>query len=110
MEPGLLHVTLAFAGPGVERIVEVSLPTGTTVAQAVAHCGFPGNSDDDRSPFEFAIFGQRASPDTPLHDGDRVELTRALRLDPKVARQTRALAKPLAKVPPRRKRRAGIMR
>ena len=37
-----------------------------------------------------AIFGQRVDGSTPLRDGDRVEITRPLVCDPKVARRARA--------------------
>ena len=37
-----------------------------------------------------AVFGLAAGGDTRLHDGDRVELLRALQVDPKQARRLRA--------------------
>jgi len=37
-----------------------------------------------------AVFGQAATMETKLHDGDRIELLRALQLDPKQARRLRA--------------------
>jgi len=42
------------------------------------------------SEIGYAIFGQRAHPDTPLADGDRVELLRPLVADPKDLRRRRA--------------------
>jgi hypothetical protein len=36
------------------------------------------------------VFGKRVPPDTPLADGDRVEIYRALLLDPKERRRQRA--------------------
>ena len=49
----------------------------------------------DRAAIGYAIFGQRARADTPLKDGDRVELTRPLVADPKDARRRRARDHPL---------------
>ena len=37
-----------------------------------------------------AVFGRRVSDATILHDGDRLELLRALVIDPKQARRRRA--------------------
>ncbi|KAF1022476.1 MAG: Protein RnfH [Paracidovorax wautersii] len=36
-----------------------------------------------------SVWGERAGPDQVLRDGDRVELCRPLRVDPKVARRER---------------------
>jgi hypothetical protein len=39
------------------------------------------------------IYGKAAKPETPVSDGDRVEIYRRLALDPKEARRRRALKK-----------------
>jgi len=39
--------------------------------------------------FEVSIWGRHAEDTSVLKDGDRVELTRPLRVDPKVARRER---------------------
>jgi putative ubiquitin-RnfH superfamily antitoxin RatB of RatAB toxin-antitoxin module len=85
-----LAVTVAYAAPGVEVLVVLELPAGATVDDAVAHSGIVARFDLDASQLEFAIFGQRAKGATPLVDGDRVELTRALVADPKRVRRRRA--------------------
>ena len=38
----------------------------------------------------YAVFGERITPQHVLRDGDRLELLRALELDPKEARRLRA--------------------
>jgi len=38
---------------------------------------------------EFGLWGRAAAPQTVLHDGDRIEIYRPLRVDPKVARRER---------------------
>ncbi len=85
-----MKVVVAYAAPGVETIVEVALAHGATVADAVARSAIappPGAA--------YAIFGQRATADTPLADGDRVEVTRPLIADAKAVRRARAADKPL---------------
>ena len=41
-------------------------------------------------PKKVGIFGHAVAPDTPLSDGDRVELYRDLAQDPRELRRTRA--------------------
>lgn len=99
-----LAVTVAYAAPGVEAIVEVKLPAGATVADAVAASGVAARCGLAPASIGYAIHGQRAVACTPLADGDRVELTRPLAADAREARRTRARDRPLPASPPRRKR------
>ena len=89
------EITTADAAPGIEAIVTLELPPGTTVAEAAARSGLPARHALAPSALGFAIFGQRARADTPLADGDRVELTRPLVADPKAQRRQRARNRPL---------------
>lgn len=82
---GVLNVEVMRAWPRHHRSVQLELPAGATVADAVAACGL---ALDDVA--EYAVFGELAPPARPLRDGDRVELLEALRLDPKEARRRRA--------------------
>ncbi|MDM7455729.1 MAG: RnfH family protein [Tepidimonas sp.] len=66
------------------------LPDGATVAQALADVGWSLEPIDARSNgWAASVWGRRVSLDTPLREGDRLELTRPLRVDPKVARRER---------------------
>ncbi len=91
----MLRVSVVYAAPGIEAIVTLELPPGTTVAEAVERSGLPARHALAPSALGFAIFGQRARADTPLADGDRVELTRPLVADPKARRRQRAKDRPL---------------
>jgi putative ubiquitin-RnfH superfamily antitoxin RatB of RatAB toxin-antitoxin module len=66
----------------------VAVAAGSTVADAIAASGIlaqlPGFV-----PAGIGIFGRRVESDTRLRDGDRVELYRPLRIDPKQARRNR---------------------
>lgn len=71
--------------------IELSLPRGATVADAIERSGIrdvhPGiEIREDR----IGIFARKASFDAILHDGDRVEIYRPLKIDPKEARRKRA--------------------
>nr|WP_251044518.1 MULTISPECIES: RnfH family protein [unclassified Lysobacter] len=71
----------------------MELGEGATLAEAVAAAGF----QDDAQIAGYAVFGVRAAADTRLRDGDRVELLRALQIDPKDARRRRAADRPIKK-------------
>ena len=99
-----LAITVAYAAPGAEAIVTLTLPAGTTVEQAVAASGLRERFALTSPAIGYAIHGQRADGDTPLADGDRIELTRPLIADAKQIRRTRAIGKPLSTGPLRKKR------
>jgi len=85
-----MHVEVACAPPGREAIVDVDLPDGATLADAVARSGLVAALGLDPGTIGFAVHGQQARADTPLRDGDRVEVLLPLRVDPKAARRLRA--------------------
>ena len=84
---GTLRVEVVLAWPRRHEAVVVSLPDGACVGDALAAAGLPAGGIAG-----VAVFGERAAPETPLRDGDRVELLRPLQADPKDARRRRAAA------------------
>jgi putative ubiquitin-RnfH superfamily antitoxin RatB of RatAB toxin-antitoxin module len=87
----LLHITLIFASaPRTVHETSLELPTGVTIAQALEQSGWLSRFPEikDRN-FVLGIWGRKAHGHTPLRDGDRVEIYRDLRVDPKVARRER---------------------
>ena len=87
-----MSVEVAYATPGKQLIVAVEVPAGATVAEAVRLSGieeyFP-EIDLDNDPI--GIFGRKVRRDRELRAGDRVEIYRPLKADPKHVR--RELAK-----------------
>ncbi|MDY0020913.1 RnfH family protein [Arenimonas caeni] len=87
----VLRVEVVYALPDRCWRVPLQLPAGATVADALAAADLsariPGVVVD---PEGLAIYGQAATPATTLHDGDRVEVLRPLRVDPMQARRRRA--------------------
>ena len=71
------------------RMVEIG--EDATVATALQACGWSLDGEFTA----LAVFGVGAGMDSVLHDGDRVELLRALQMDPKQARRLRAERRPL---------------
>lgn len=84
-----MRVEVVRAWPRRFEQVEVQLPDGATVAQALQAAGW----DTGSSAVAHAVFGLRVERDTVLHEGDRVELLRPLVADPKEARRLRARAR-----------------
>lgn len=83
-----IQVELVFAAEDTQRLVAVSMPPGATVAQAIESSGladhFPGE-DFDKLPV--GIWGHVVPRDQVLRAGDRVEIYRPLKLDPRQARR-----------------------
>ena len=71
--------------PGVEAIVSLTC-LWEPVAQAVIASGLRERFALTDEAIGYAIYGQRADGDTPLAEGDRVELTRPLVADAKGSR------------------------
>lgn len=72
--------------PFLDGPAGMCLAAGARIADALACFG---RATSDRS-FELGIWGRKASPETLLRDGDRIEFYRPLVADPKTARRVRA--------------------
>jgi putative ubiquitin-RnfH superfamily antitoxin RatB of RatAB toxin-antitoxin module len=87
----LLHVDVVFADVAAVVRKSVQIEPGATVADAVRVSGIAANlgaGGIDAS--RIGVFGRVVSSTTLLRDGDRVEIYRPLRIDPKEARRRRA--------------------
>ena len=66
---------VAYALPEEQVVIPLSVERGTTLEQAIARSGvleqFPGI---DLGENKVGIFGKLAKLDTPLREGDRVEI------------------------------------
>ncbi|RTR05516.1 RnfH family protein [Halomonas nitroreducens] len=91
-----IRVEVAFALPQRQRIVELTVPEGTTARQAVTLARleelFPEVAPATFREADLGIFGKalRDPQRQPLREGDRVEVYRPLKIDPKAARAARA--------------------
>jgi putative ubiquitin-RnfH superfamily antitoxin RatB of RatAB toxin-antitoxin module len=79
-----IRVEVVFARRDRVERVTLQLPDGALVRDALRASGMAAD------PNAVGVFGKRVPPDTPLADGDRVEIYRALLLDPKERRRQRA--------------------
>jgi putative ubiquitin-RnfH superfamily antitoxin RatB of RatAB toxin-antitoxin module len=85
-----IRVEVAYAEPSRQFLRALTLPAGSTIADAIAASGLDAEFGIDSSRLDCGIWSEGASRDTVLRDGDRVELYRALVADPKEARRRRA--------------------
>jgi len=86
-----LRVAVALALPDRQDVVELELPTGSRVADALdAPAARTLLQGFDRAKLEVGIWSRPCRLDSPLHDGDRVEVYRPLAADPKDMRRAKA--------------------
>lgn len=86
-----VSVEVAYARADVQTLVEVEVPAGATIEEAIRACGilkrFP---EIDLTHAAVGVFGARASLLDTVRAGDRIEIYRPLIADPKEARRRRA--------------------
>jgi putative ubiquitin-RnfH superfamily antitoxin RatB of RatAB toxin-antitoxin module len=92
---GSIRVELAFSPrAGEVQRIALTLPEGTTIAQALEHSGLALPAD-----LRVGIWGRLREFADTLRDRDRLELYRPLTVDPKEARRLRYRSHREAKKP-----------
>lgn len=72
-----MWVSVAYAEPMQQRVLELELPEGSTVEQAVLRSGLIGRIPElDLAVNKVGIFGKLVGLDQTVSDGDRVEIYR----------------------------------
>lgn len=89
-----IDAEVAVAWPELQVVIPVTLPAGATVEDAIESSGigqrFPAL---EITPDRLGVFASLRKPDEPVRNGDRVEIYRPLKMDPKVARRMAAEAR-----------------
>jgi hypothetical protein len=86
-----ISVQVCYALPDDSFVTTLSLPAGATLEQAVQASGvLQRHASIDLGEQKLGIFGKVKPADTPLRDGDRVEIYRPLQADPMETRRRRA--------------------
>ena len=90
-----LRATVAIALPDRQHVVDLELPDGSRVADALAAPPVRAllAAHGLESP-AVGIWARRCTGETALREGDRVEVYRPLAADPKSMRRERARVKP----------------
>ena len=78
----------------VLRTFTLKLPAGlvATVGEALVQAGLASGPEDPGFSRKgaYGVFGKRKEWDSPIYDGDRLELYAPLQIDPKTVRRKRA--------------------
>lgn len=92
-DSSLMKVEVAYALPDEQVIIVIEVPQNTTIEAAIQQSGileqFP---EIDLGENKVGVFSKLSSLTTPLRAGDRVEIYRPLKIDPKEIRRQRAKA------------------
>jgi putative ubiquitin-RnfH superfamily antitoxin RatB of RatAB toxin-antitoxin module len=86
-----ISVVVAFSpAPGQVDHVDVSLPAGATMHDALRESGLlQRHPQIDLATFRLGVWGKLRGLEDSLREGDRVEVYRPLKVDPKEARRQR---------------------
>jgi putative ubiquitin-RnfH superfamily antitoxin RatB of RatAB toxin-antitoxin module len=86
-----VSVEVVYALPARQQLIALTLPTGSTVRQAIEASGLLDKYPEiDLAKQKVGIFAKLTKLDASLRDHDRVEIYRPLIADPKEVRKQRA--------------------
>jgi len=88
-----LRVEVVYALPEKQRLIALDVPPGTTMLEAARESGIAEQFEGlDLERAAMGVFGKAepAPAQRVLVDGERVEIYRPLKIDPKAARKARA--------------------
>lgn len=88
----MLRVSVVAALPGRQEVIELELPEGSTVADAIRAARI-AERYPELAPALPGIWSKERSRETKLREGDRVELYRPLVADAKQMRRARVRRK-----------------
>jgi len=87
-----ISVEVVYGLPARQELVTVEVAAGTSCGEVISLSGIAERfADLDLAAISIAIWGIPVSQGHTVKDGDRVELLRALAIDPRDARRQRAL-------------------
>ncbi len=86
-----LQATVVYARTDRQWVVPVQMEPGATIAEAVERSGLLRLCPElAEGVLDVGVFHRRRALQSPLSDGERIEIYRPLRIDPKRARRLRA--------------------
>ncbi len=86
-----IHIEVAYATSEESYLLTVVVPSGSTIAKGIEVSGILVQCPEiDLSKNKVGIFSKLKTLDDILREGDRVEIYRPLKIDPKVARREKA--------------------
>ncbi len=85
-----MNISLLYSGAPREVLkMALVLPDGATVAQALLESTVVDANELEPLGLTLSVWGKTVKQSRVLHEGDRLEVCRPLRVDPKVARRER---------------------
>ncbi|WP_439518937.1 RnfH family protein [Hydrogenophaga sp.] len=86
-----MRITLMYASaPRTVHEIQLDVAPGCTLGQALAQAHWLARFPEiEAQALATSVWGRKAARDDVLREGDRVEVVRPLRVDPKVARRER---------------------
>ncbi len=89
-----IRIQVCYAQRDTQTLLAMNVPPGATIEQAIRCSGvLERHPEINLEQQRAGIFGQLKPLDTPVQAGDRVEIYRPLKADPKEARQRRVAKK-----------------
>jgi putative ubiquitin-RnfH superfamily antitoxin RatB of RatAB toxin-antitoxin module len=89
-----MTVEVAYARADLQVVRTVRVAHEASVREAIRCSGLLGRFPEiDLAEYRVGVFGRLRDLDAPLAPGERVEIYRPLRIDPKEARRRRAAAR-----------------
>jgi len=83
-----MNIGIAYANPRDQVWMRIEVPDGSTVQQAIERSGVLARFPEiDLNKQKVGIYGRIVKLGTPLKDGDRVEIYRAIIVDPKTVKK-----------------------
>ena len=78
-----MHVGVAYADKFKQTWLKLDVPQGSTAGEAIERSGLLAQFPEiDLTQNRIGIFGRLVKLETPLNDGDRVEIYRPITADP----------------------------
>lgn len=94
----MIKIELIYATEKYAETIMLSLDYGTTISTAIEKSGIiKKHPEIVMGENKVGIYSKLCDLDTVLEDGDRVEIYRPLKADPKEARRSRALSQKTVK-------------
>lgn len=88
--PERIQVSVVYADATVHIVRQVEIAADSSVRDAIAASAIADALEPGFVPAAIGIFGVVVKPDTRVRAGDRIELYRSLRVDPKQSRRQRS--------------------
>lgn len=85
-----MRICVVYALPDEQALVELEVPVGTSVAEAIELSGLRRRYPQIPTTPPCAIYGRSVQPVHAVREGDRIEILRPLLIDPKESRRRAA--------------------